>query len=759
MTFAISRRRRGCGPMMALRTTLMRCLSLFALRLFALRLFTQRLPALPLLALAVLATSAAAGTLQREQVQAMFPSPLVVGEKMGHLPVWPVLRRVGPNTEVIHYAFETVDLEPVAGYGGKPLNLFVVLDRDGSFLQSQLLSHMEPIFRSEKGTATLTEFGQQYQGLTVQHEIHVLTSKAQRVVTPTKATLHGVVAGTVTTTAIDRSIMESAAQVAQEVARAKTDGAGGQRVPAAPSGPDDRYQRTGWNGLAGAGLVQPWSLSQGELEAKFRGGEGAGRDAEGLIRPQALGIDLWLSWIGLPQAGRNVLEAPRWRELRAMREQGQTVLLVLDGGRHSLQAPQTDAGRSRGAELLLRQNDKSFALRELDWRQGLRLSGQHSGVASASVARYYTVQPAVDGARIDVEQPVTLALSVWRRTGDAPEAVARAEFTRPFAVPDAAAFRPVRETPRWLEPWAKRSLDLAVLAASLVLLVAALVAQRKLVASPQRLARFRVAFLLFTLVFVGWVAQGQLTIVSLTSMIEALAAGRSTEFLLADPMAVLLWGFTAITLLVWGRGTFCGWLCPFGALQELISMITKPLGVAQRRLRLRTDALLKNVKYAVLAVLVGASFTSAGWTEQLVEIEPFKTSISLHFQRDWPYLLWAVACLALGTLVYRGYCRYVCPLGALLALLGKVRMFDWIPRKDECGTPCQSCRHGCAYQAIEPSGKVDYDECFQCLDCVEIHDDVTHCLPLVRERKAHRVIPIQAVVPPDAAAGAAARRA
>ena len=94
------------------------------------------------------------------------------------------------------------------------------------------------------------------------------------------------------------------------------------------------------------------------------------------------------------------------------------------------------------------------------------------------------------------------------------------------------------------------------------------------------------------------------------------------------------------------------------------------------------------MKYAVLLVLVGVATVSSAWTEVLVEVEPFKTSISQYFLRDWPYLLWAVLCLGVGTMVFRGYCRYICPLGAALSVLGRLRGWGWIPRKAECGTPC-----------------------------------------------------------------------
>ena len=88
-------------------------------------------------------------------------------------------------------------------------------------------------------------------------------------------------------------------------------------------------------------------------------------------------------------------------------------------------------------------------------------------------------------------------------------------------------------------------------------------------------------------------------------------------------------------------------------------------------------------------------------------------------------------------------------LGAALAAVNFLQRWSWIPRRDACGTPCQSCRHRCEYQAITPAGQIQYSECFQCLDCVSIYQDDQRCLPLIQERKReHRVIPVQLKVEP-----------
>jgi len=287
----------------------------------------------------------------------------------------------------------------------------------------------------------------------------------------------------------------------------------------------------------------------------------------------------------------------------------------------------------------------------------------------------------------------------------------------------------------WIASWQSRRGHIAILLTGLVVLSVALIAQLRFSANPVRMRRLRTLYLLFTVVFIGWIAQGQLTIVNITAATEALSSHGDLSFMMNDPMTVILWLFVGMSLLVWGRGTFCGWLCPFGALQELISLIANALGHKQCRLRAALDAKLKRVKYIILIALMVSLYVAPPMAELLVEIEPFKTAISLYFVRDWPYVLWALFCLTLSIFIYRGYCRYICPLGAALAAMGFLRFWSWIPRRNECGTPCQSCRHRCEYQAIEPTGKIDYQECFQCLDCVSIYQDTERCYPLIQMKK------------------------
>lgn len=238
-----------------------------------------------------------------------------------------------------------------------------------------------------------------------------------------------------------------------------------------------------------------------------------------------------------------------------------------------------------------------------------------------------------------------------------------------------------------------------------------------------------------TLGFVGWFAQGQLSIVTVTGVMRALTEGQSLTFLLYDPFSLMLWGIALASVLIWGRGWFCGWMCPFGALQELTHALARRLRLPEFSMPERLDRVLRGLKYPALGGLVFAALTAPSLSDGLNEIEPFKTAITTYFIRDWFYVAWAVFWLIAGLFVFKAFCRYLCPLGAFFAIAGRLRLRDNIPRRDACGSPCQLCRVRCQYGAIKKSGEIRYDECFQCLDCVTIHDDEAQCVPLVLAAK------------------------
>ena len=191
---------------------------------------------------------------------------------------------------------------------------------------------------------------------------------------------------------------------------------------------------------------------------------------------------------------------------------------------------------------------------------------------------------------------------------------------------------------------------------------------------------------------------------------------------------------------------FCGWLCPFGALQELLAKLARVVKLPQWSPSFRAHRMLWPLKYVSLAALAIATLHGLQTMAVAAEIEPFKTVISLRMDRAWPFVVYALVLLAAGLFVERAFCRFLCPLGAVMAIGGRLRLRRFMPlkRRSECGSPCQLCARRCPIQAIEPSGAINMDECFYCLDCQVIHNDATVCPPLVYEARRNRKLAVAA---------------
>jgi NosR/NirI family nitrous oxide reductase transcriptional regulator len=244
----------------------------------------------------------------------------------------------------------------------------------------------------------------------------------------------------------------------------------------------------------------------------------------------------------------------------------------------------------------------------------------------------------------------------------------------------------------------------------------------------------RRGFLAFTVLWIGFYANAQLSIINVLTFVDALLSGFRWEFFLMEPLIFILWGSVAASLLFWGRGVYCGWLCPFGALQELLNNAAKYLKVPQFAVPWALHERLWPIKYIVFLGILGLSLYSFELAEKASEVEPFKTAIILKFARTWPFVLFAVGLLIAGLFIERAYCRYLCPLGGALGIPGRMRMNEWLRRYKECGSPCMRCAQECMVQAIHPEGHINPNECLQCLHCQTLYCDDQNCPVMIQRR-------------------------
>ncbi|MQP65317.1 4Fe-4S binding protein [Niveispirillum sp. SYP-B3756] len=666
------------------------------------------------LMLVLFAAPAPAAALTEEELARLLPDGYSLGEKEKTMPAWPLIKA----GMVAGYIFETGSLTSIPGFSGTPMNLLVAMDDAGRFLDVQILSQHEPVFVDGLGPQPFADFLTQYRGLTIRQNIKIGSQYgASDRASSSSVTLDGVAKATASLRIANLTILGAATKVAQAKMAAL--------APKPKSIPrPEMDQIMGWDTLVASNYVRRLTLTNAMVEQAFQGTPFAGLDAAGLADPQGIFIDLWVAYLNVPTIGRSLLGEAQYAQVMDRLQPGEEVLLVLSSGRYSYTGPDFVPATVPDR---LAVSQAGFPVNIRDMVHDYVLP---AGLPAVDEVRLFRI----DGsAAFDPASPWTLSLRTVREKGlILPDRQMR-DFTLNYALPASLFTAPVMvETPpEWLLAWGSRLPELAILGLLLLGLTAGLIAQTGISRRERLFYWTRMGFLAATLGFIGIQAQGQLSIVTVQGVVKGAVNGMDFSFLLYDPVSLLLWAYVAVTAIIWGRGTFCGWLCPFGALQEFADALGRLLRLRRIRVPGWLDQRLVLVKYAMLALLLATALVLPGEAEKAAEVEPFKTAITLGFVRDLPFVLYAGFWLLLGLVMFKPFCRYLCPLGAFLALAGRLRLLDWIPRRPACGSPCQLCTSRCRYKAIRRDGSIRYDECFQCLDCVGIYADKGRCVPLV----------------------------
>ncbi|MDT8345752.1 MAG: 4Fe-4S binding protein [Thermohalobaculum sp.] len=646
--------------------------------------------------------------------------------------VVPVLK----GGETVAWAFLTSDFVGTTGYSGKPIHVIAAISPDAVLTGVRLVEHSEPIILIGIPDAKMRGLTEGYAGLDL---------KAEAAAGGSAHDLDIISGATVTVMVIDDSIVRAGLRVARAL------GLGGLAPAAAATGPQRELDPTreataDWATLAGDGSVRTLSLDIGQINAAFA----ATGDARAIARPEPGAptdtfIEMAAALVTAPEIGLSLLGPAEYRNLRDWLSEGEHAIMVIGRGRYSFKG----SGYVRGGifdRIQLIQGDRS--VRFFD-RQHRRL-GEVAAAGAPSFTEVDIFKIPAD-AGFDPAAPWRLQLLAHRAVGAVEKTFLTFDLSyrlperhlKPLPAPtadDHAADEAAAKAALWQRIWRDRQVEIAALLAMLTVLTGAFFFQRQVTRNARVLFWFRMGFLSVTLVYLGWYANAQLSVVNLMALAGALREGFTWDAFLLDPLVFILWCSVAAALIFWGRGAYCGWLCPFGALQELTNRIARAFKVPQIELPWGLHERLWPIKYMIFLGLFGLSLASIPLAEQYAEVEPFKTAIILKFQRAWPFVLFVVVLLAIGLFVERFYCRYLCPLGAALAIPARMRMFDWLKRYHECGHPCQTCRIECPVQAIHPTGEINPNECVTCLHCQVLYQSEAKCPVVIRQLKRREAI-------------------
>ncbi|WP_407178588.1 4Fe-4S binding protein [Bradyrhizobium sp. STM 3562] len=661
------------------------------------------------------------------------------GAPQGDPPIVPVYR----GDQLKGFVYLNSDIVNATGYSGKPIRILIGIDPQGVITGLKLVDHKEPIVLIGIPEARIVA------------AVNGLIGKAMKPIAegsghPPQVDI--VSGATVTVLVMSDSIVRSAVRLIRAGRIGGADVASGTAAkPATVTTLDlDHSAIRDWTSLLGDGSVRRLHLSIGDVNEAFaKAGNGiAAQNAEGDAGDTF--IDLYVGLATAPTIGRSLLGDEGYQRLKEGLQVGQQAIIVAGEGAYSFKgSAYVRGGIFDRIEIL--QEGSGTRFRDKNHTRLGALAAE--GAPDFKEIGLFVTPPEFT---LDPTQPWQLQLLVQRSTGARDKAFLT--FDLDYTLPDSylrheqRAATPATAAPAsaptaqqaappddddealWMRIWRSTTVSIGITAFALLTLTAIFFFQNVLVRRPGVYTWVRRAYLLFVLVWLGWYANAQLSVVNVLTFTNALVTGFHWEFFLAAPLIFILWSAVAAGLLFWGRGPFCGWLCPFGALQELTNAIAKWFKIPQITVPWGLHERLWPIKYIIFLALFGLSLYSVSLAEHFAEVEPFKTAIILKFARGWPFVLYAVGLLVIGLFIERFFCRYICPLGAALAIPGRIRTFEWLRRWKECGSPCQRCAKECPVQSIHPEGHINVNECIYCMHCQELYYDDHRCPHMIQVR-------------------------
>jgi len=645
----------------------------------------------------------------------IFPHASTIGKKQDSPPVWPVYQ-VG---NLIGYLFHSQDVVALPAFSGKPVDMLIGIDLEGKLAGVQVINHQEPIFLHGLGEQPLFDFVKQYTGLSILDNIKVgKTSNSAHVA------IDGITKATISVVIINETILLSSLNIARKILDSF--------VTKGVADISTHYQSLDFQTLLNENYIAKLEVSETHLAQVFDDDQIVTKlnlSNESTLSPV---VDLRFAYLNPPTIGKNLLGDDYELLMQELKEGEHAIGVWSYGAYHHINKDFIPA--SIPDRLSISQNNIPIEIRDLNFYD---LYEEKTDVyRSAAAFNLFRIK---SQSGFDPGSPWTLSLTVGYGNNPWLDQIS-AEFTKDYQLPNSLYSYPVLDNenapqPLWLELWHKRAGEIIILLISLVILTCLFIFQHQLSRRFRLFHRVRWIFLLYTLIFIGWYAQGQLSVVNIFPILHSLFEGFNIQTYLMDPIIFILWSYVFVSLFLIGRGLFCGWLCPFGALQEMIGWLAKKWRIRQVKIAYPLHKKLQLIKYGVLVLLLALSLYANVMAEIMAEVEPFKTTFTLMFVRTWPFVIYALVILGLGLYINKFYCRYMCPLGAGLSLLGRFHPIKWLSRRKECGSPCTLCHHKCDIKAILPSGAIDYNECIQCFECIAYYNNGNLCPPQKQHNK------------------------
>jgi NosR/NirI family transcriptional regulator, nitrous oxide reductase regulator len=625
----------------------------------------------------------------------------------------PVIKAIKQD-KLIGYLFLSTDIVNIPAYSGKPLVTLIAIDPNGIILGGQVVHHSEPILLVGIPESVLNQFIEQYIGHSITERFEIVSTGffSQSGKKSTEKTKQEVVkvdmvsGATVTLQVLDQTLITSSRQVAQAIGIIETDS---KRMVTWHA----EYKKKNWNQL-----LQEGSISHLNVKTEQMGLAPNNNEAW---------MDLYFGDVSQPITGINLLGESTYNWLMDTLQTGEKAIFIAANGVSSFKG----SGFVRGGifdRFYIEQGNYKVVFRDLDYEHLYGLEIQEAPKFKES-GLFILRHP-----KFDSSIPWNFYYVANRLTGETAISKVFKTFSTDYQFPkqyfDLVILPNSNSTIKNI--WNNKRLDVILLSLFLLTTMLMFLFRDRMTSKLIRLKWLHISVMVISVIYIGIILKSPPSMTHLYPLIRIFEDGFRLDLYLLDPIQFVFWIFIAISLIMWGRGWFCGWICPYGALTELLNNAAKKIFPKKFFYEFPKPIhnILRRLRYVIFSSLVLLSLYSIEWAERAAEIEPFKTTWLVGvFNREWYFMGYWIILLVVSVFIFRFFCRYLCPLGAGFSI-GSLFQIKRIKRRG-CCTSCKICTRGCESFAINEVGKVNRFECLFCLECEQKYFDDEQCPPLI----------------------------
>lgn len=589
---------------------------------------------------------------------------------------YPIIE-LNDGNKIIYY-FYTSNIVDLPAYAGKPLELLIGLSVDGVIEDISLIKHSEPILLAGIPLYELYDAVNFYKKKNIMQlsfsEVDIITG------------------ATVTSCILDETILSSSKIISSDLGIISFDYSSKKNL-------SKQYKSLSWEELLACGAVGHYEFSS-DVDEQF--------------------IDLYYTNIKPVSIGKNLFIDSEYDNLIGDIEKDFSYLLLLSNGTWSFKG----SAFSRGGiydRFVLSQNGNDLRFRYSDYvnvnSYKLRESVPYFKESGLFI---------IKNNQFNLTSPWKLVLLLFNEVNNVKNYVT---LSIDYQIPSKFI---ESEPSKYRQTWLDNIYNI-ILYCLLWLFVVIIFVFREYFSNKYNILSNIKLFLYFISVsYFGFFCWAQPSVVNIFAL-----ADQNVSFFLFSPLLFIGWLMIFFTLFIWGRSFFCGWICPFGGLQELLFKIRIVLSKYKHSFEFsdKIHSYFRLFRYYIFVFLFLISFLySSEAAELFAEIEPFKTvwNIGIFKRIEYEFVIYSIILLVVSIFIYRFFCRYICPLGAFLSLLSKFSLIK-IKRRNTCGF-CKICAKHCESKAINSKGEIDAFECLACFSCINKMYDNKICPPLVNNK-------------------------